>query len=220
MGTREQRLAVLHHLSLGLAHGFRTPLTLIVNALHMVRQSGGDSAASHEGLRLIDAEVIALNGMLDELCDITAPQPAELERCNLATMLRDAHAKADPRARVELILVGFDEDRFIWCECRSFQRMLHHLCENAVRAMKGRGTLRVSFEAGQGSDILEFTDTGPGVPAELAGHLFEPFVSSRRTGLGLGLAYCRSVIERLGGTIEHRQSSEAGAVFRVSLPQV
>jgi len=219
MGTREQRLAVLHHLSLGLAHDFRTPLTLIVNALHMLRQSEGDPAATDEALRLIDAEVVALNAMLDELCDITAPQPAELERCALASMVREAEAKADPRGLVELLLPGMDEDCFIWCERRTFQRMLHHLCENAVRAMKGRGTLRVSFEAGQGNDILEFADTGPGVPAELAEHLFEPFVSSRRTGLGLGLVYSRSVIERLGGTIALVRSTEAGAVFRVSLPR-
>lgn len=219
MGTSEQRTEVLHHVSQAIAHDLRTPLTLMLNALQLLKTSADATDESREYVEMITVEVAAINRMLDQWCDITSSRPTELARASLLEMIQRAFSHADPRGRVSLHLDGIDETSFIWCHPEDFVSLLGHLFGNAVRATKGRGTLGVSFRSEPDHDVIEVVDSGPGVPDEIAVTLFEPFVSTRRGGMGLGLTYCRVIAGRLGGTVDLVRTSESGSVFRVSLPR-
>jgi signal transduction histidine kinase len=110
---------------------------------------------------------------------------------------------------VDIALVG-DGD--------AFRRILENLVRNAARAMDGRGAVNVDFSEHGKSLVMRVTDTGPGVPAEVREHIFEPFVSGSAAGTGLGLAIVKTLCDRNGWTIGLAPSPQ-GACFICTFPE-
>ena len=149
------------------------------------------------------------------------PAPLDLRDC-LARWLqpfeltaREAGVTLRYDAAPDLPPVLLDQERFAW--------VLSNLVSNALRAVSAGGT--VSVDAGLDGDalVLRVTDDGPGIDAELAGHLFEPFSHKRAAGrrlsiAGLGLAISRAIVEGHGGTLDYVPAPEGGVVFTVRLP--
>jgi signal transduction histidine kinase len=104
---------------------------------------------------------------------------------------------------------------------QALQQVVLNLTANALQAMPGGGRLdcRTRWLPAEGEAELRVRDTGPGVPAELRGRLFEPFFTTRAEGTGLGLALCREIVRQHGGRIELAESDGHGAEFVVHLPR-
>jgi signal transduction histidine kinase len=96
------------------------------------------------------------------------------------------------------------------------RQVLANLLANACQA--GAHHVRVSGRALDGSALLEIRDDGPGIAAEIAPRLFDPFASGRAGGTGLGLAISRRIVERHGGTLELLDDGRPGAAFGLRLP--
>ena len=100
------------------------------------------------------------------------------------------------------------------------QQVLLNLIRNAVEAMAGapRRELVISTEpAEEGMVLLSVADSGPGVPAEFAARLFQPFATTKATGMGVGLSISRTIIEAHGGRIWAEANPGGGAIFRCTL---
>jgi two-component system sensor kinase FixL len=109
------------------------------------------------------------------------------------------------------------------CNATQLQQVLLNLTRNAVDAMRGalnknRG-IEIATERGTDGGVrLTVTDHGPGVTAQLGDNIFHPFVTTKREGLGVGLAISRTIIQSCGGTLMYRDNPAGGAVFVVELP--
>ena len=105
---------------------------------------------------------------------------------------------------------------------RVLSRALVNLIENALYAMAGGGTLRVSCEHDPSSDevVLQVADTGPGLAPEVRARLFEPYFSTKSAGTGLGLAIVRRAVEGHRGRIEVESAPGAGTAFRIRIPEI
>ena len=106
-------------------------------------------------------------------------------------------------------------------EAARLAQVVLNLLLNAADAIQGEGTITLEVRPIEGGFVeLAVADTGPGIPASIREHLFEPFVTTKPPGqgTGLGLAVCHTIIERLGGTIEVDSPPEGGARFVVRLP--
>jgi two-component system sensor kinase FixL len=101
------------------------------------------------------------------------------------------------------------------------QQVILNLVRNALEAMAGcpRRELRIGSRSEGEFVEVHVADTGPGIAPELAESLFQPFVSGKPNGMGVGLAICRSIIESHGGKIWAAANPEGGAVFHFSLPR-
>ena len=97
-------------------------------------------------------------------------------------------------------------------------QVLVGLVDNAIEAVPAGGEVRLEARSDGGQIELSVTDSGPGVPADLRGRVFEPFFTTRAAGIGLGLAIARQIVEAHGGTIQVEQSTSGGARFSVTLP--
>jgi signal transduction histidine kinase len=106
----------------------------------------------------------------------------------------------------------FDEARI--------SRAVHNLVRNAIEAMQEKGgKLTIRASATKENVLIEVSDTGPGIPAAIAGRIFQSFVTANKPGgTGLGLAIVKKIIEEHGGTVQV-DSSERGAHFKITLPQ-
>jgi signal transduction histidine kinase len=105
----------------------------------------------------------------------------------------------------------FDEHKFM--------RVVHNIARNAFQAMGERGSFRFSIRKEHEQLVFEFADTGPGIPSEMEGRLFELFATSgKKEGSGLGLAIVKKIVDEHKGTITYRSTAGQGTTFVITLP--
>jgi two-component system, NtrC family, sensor histidine kinase HydH len=230
---RSERLAALGQLSAGLAHEIRNPLGVIKGSAEMLTQKlQASDALSRELAGYISTEVNRLSALVTEFLDFARPLHAQPHPANLVVLLDRvldviavrfaAQQEAGKAVHVvrhyaeDLPLVPLDESL---CE----QAFLN-LVQNAYEAMQdeGGGTLRVEIKLARQNDRqgveLRLADTGPGVPEELREEIFNPFVTTKKTGVGLGLSIVSKIVDGHHGSIHVGNAPEGGAVFTIFFP--
>jgi len=226
---RSERLAALGQMSAGLAHEIRNPLGVIKGSAEMLHQKLGESnALASELAGYISTETNRLSALVTRFLDFARPLHAELAPQEITAVLdRALHdvslTEKDESVRVErhyeanLPLVPLDESL---CE-----QAFVNLIQNAYDAMGNKeGTLRVTAARVNGAnrDGVEvgIEDTGPGIPADLREQIFNPFVTTKKTGVGLGLSIVSRIIDGHHGTIrvESGGDDQRGARFVVFFP--
>lgn len=210
---RLDRLAGLSELALGIAHEIKNPLNGVMGFAELLDRSEDPAAARRfaaritAGLRQIDAIVTALLGF-------ARPTRDRVATATVASIVADAAAAAGlPQGRVRLSGVA---DQV--AEAQGLLRVLANLMANAREAGGDRIQVRIHAAVVCGRLELLVEDDGPGVPADLGQRVFEPFVSSKERGTGLGLPLCVRVLAYLGGDLTLLNPGEPGARFRVRLP--
>ncbi len=233
---RSERLAALGQLSAGLAHEIRNPLGVIKGSAEMLTQKlQASDALARELAGYISTEVNRLSDLVTEFLDFARPLHAEPHPADLIALLdrvvqivagRFAGKEVAGKAvRVErhyatgLPLVPLDESL---CE----QAFLN-LVQNAYEAMQDQdedhgGTLRVEVQRASQNDRegvqLRLADTGPGVPDKLREEIFNPFVTTKKTGVGLGLSIVSKIVDGHHGSIHVENAPGGGAVFTLFFP--
>jgi len=215
---RSERLAALGQLSAGLAHEIRNPLGVIKGSAEMLSQKLGESnPLATELAGYISTETNRLSALVTRFLDFARPLHAELEPQNITTVLdRALHTvsmlRKNESVRVEkeyepnLPPVPLDESLS--------EQAFVNIIQNAYEAMaEGGGLLRVrvarSGARGGGVEV-RIEDTGPGVPAELREQIFNPFVTTKKTGVGLGLSIVSKIMDGHHGSIRVENAGERG----------
>ena len=216
--TRQRPLAQLGEMTAGLAHQVRTPLaTALVYACHL-RDTPLDTA---DRARFADRLVERLRQLERLVADMLAyahGADAGDDDLTLAELLRALAATVQPRcpAGATLHLPAADAALRLTGSVENLAGALANLCLNAFQA--GADTVTVErTAAARGQLGLAVTDNGPGLAPALRAQVFEPFVSGRPGGTGLGLAVARGIVERHGGQL-HLAHSDIGCRFELSLP--
>jgi two-component system, NtrC family, sensor histidine kinase HydH len=226
---RSERLAALGQLSAGLAHEIRNPLGVIKGSAEMLTQKlQASDELARELAGYISTEVNRLSALVTEFLDFARPLHAQLHPADLTALLDRvlqtvAARFAGKPVRVErhyasgLPLVPLDESL---CE----QAFLN-LVQNAYEAMQDKdegGTLRVDVRPATQNDRegveLRLADSGPGVPEKLREEIFNPFVTTKKTGVGLGLSIVSKIVDGHHGSIHVENAPEGGAVFTLFFP--
>jgi signal transduction histidine kinase len=229
---RESRLAAIGQMTSAVVHDLRNPLTLVkgyADLAHGLALRGGDAATIVRELDMVRGESDRLRRMIEEILDFarggspklalrTVPAGRFLDEV-LRPLLADLEergiaAEADLRL-CDPILVSLDPDRI--------QRVLENLVINAREALAAWGRekrITVRAWAAGGALHVRVADTGPGIPEEAAGHLFEPFATTgKKQGTGLGLVTVRNLVKAHGGDIRvETRAPEGGAAFTITLP--
>jgi two-component system, NtrC family, sensor histidine kinase HydH len=225
---RSERLAALGQMSAGLAHEIRNPLGVIKGSAEMLHQKLGESnPLASELAGYISSETNRLSALVTRFLDFARPLHAEpapteitavLDRAlhSVAVMQKDGLVLVERQYEANLPLVPLDESLS--------EQAFVNLIQNAYDAMGSNGgALRVTAaRANNGSrDGVEvrIEDTGPGIPAELREQIFNPFVTTKKTGVGLGLSIVSRIIDGHHGTIRiESRSDHPGACFVVFFP--
>ncbi|MCI0548532.1 MAG: HAMP domain-containing histidine kinase, partial [Candidatus Rokubacteria bacterium] len=217
------RLSTLGHMLSTIVHDFRNPMTAIKGYAGMIEGFELPRERLLDCSRQILDECDRMTAMIEEILEFTRGgrtpmSPARIPIVELCSRLRQhmAHDFEERGARFEAELayrgpVVLDLDRMT--------RALANIASNALDAM-GRGGVFTFASRLTGAAVeLVLSDTGPGVPAALAGRVFEPFFSSGKPrGVGLGMSIARRIVEEHGGLIRLTTSAPEGARFIVSLP--
>jgi PAS domain S-box-containing protein len=215
-----------------MVHDLRTPLTSIMGSLGLLRLERSESLAVSERQMIEIAEsnsqrmLDLVNSILDVSRLETGAMPLEREPLDVSALVSNALQLQFPDARQKLLKLtsevapGLPE---AWGDGHLLGRVLQNLVGNAVKMTPRGGAIRVSAEV-DGSEPgvlrLSVSDTGPGIPEELQARLFQKFVTGRQAGRGsgLGLVFCRLVVEAHGGRIWVESQPGRGATFCFTLP--
>jgi two-component system, NtrC family, sensor histidine kinase HydH len=228
---RSERLAALGQMSAGLAHEIRNPLGVIKGSAEMLHQKLGESnPLASELAGYISTETNRLSALVTRFLDFARPLHTEL-------VAQDVTAVLD-RALHAVSLARKDEDGLVRVE-RQYQPSLPpvpldeslseqafvNLIQNAYDAMGSKGgTLRVAAASVNSSNRpgveVRIEDTGPGVPPELREQIFNPFVTTKKSGVGLGLSIVSRIIDGHHGIIrvESGNGGRQGAEFVIFFP--
>jgi len=166
----------------------------------------------------ISEQVSVANGIISNLLDMIRDRPLAREPVQLGPVVESAAASLTLPPDVRLALEGLEGLPPVSGDAGQLRQIFANLLQNAIHAASPRGEVRVRGRRGEGRVSLEVADTGPGVDVATRRRLFEPLITTKPNGVGLGLALVRRIAERHGGSVEYGDRPEGGALFTVHLP--
>jgi len=203
-------------------HEIRNTVHGLGGLLSLLKADLSDDPRCAERVALIESGVRNMHRMAEELLSLSSDEARAQTPLAVPDILREATAFATRGKIPEGIAIVLHEDRplpLVLANGEVLRGAFVNLIRNALQAMTTGGRLDIRCRA-EGPDrvVIEVSDTGPGVPAAIRGRLFEPFVTSRKDGIGLGLAISRRVVEAGGGSLTLGPSGETGTTMIVRLP--
>ena len=217
---RQERIATIGRLSSSIVHDLRNPLASIYGGAEMMMDGDLKPEQTQRVATNIYRSSRAIKDMLQELVDVSRGRSQTSEMCRLSEVIDAAVDSQMPVATQQGIEIEAHIDPVLELplERARVERVFNNLISNAIEAMPEGGHIRIAAEISGHDVTVCVDDTGPGIPEAVRRRLFQPFVSSRRNGLGLGLALSRQAILDHGGDLWIEEANGHGAQFRVKLP--
>jgi len=224
---RTERLAALGQMSAGLAHEIRNPLGVIKGSAEMLNKKLADSnPLASELAGYISSETNRLSSLVARFLDFARPQELETIPGDVKEVVEQALAAVGtqrPEAKVKVIRVYASHIPQVKMDERLCEQVFQNLALNAFEAMEPNGgTLRVEItpaerDGTRGVEVV-FRDSGPGIPPEICQQIFNPFFTTKKTGVGLGLSIVSKIVDEHRGSLRVESKLGHGAAFQVFLP--
>jgi signal transduction histidine kinase len=221
---RAEQLAAVGQLAAGVAHELRNPLTAVKMLVATSREDLEARGVEAEDLEIIEQEIQRLERSLQAFLDFARPPKMERRPLDLSVVIEQALALLSGRARKQEVSIEYEPpEPPVWVEAdgEQLRQLLINLAMNALDVLPQGGilTLKVAWiQLDRPFVEVYVADTGPGIPKELLPRLFQPFVSGKETGLGLGLVVSRRIAEEHGGFLWATNQLQGGACLILRLP--
>ncbi|GAB4157011.1 MAG: hypothetical protein Tsb009_34060 [Planctomycetaceae bacterium] len=219
--VQQEKQAAFGLLAAGIAHEVGNPLAAISSLVQMLNRKHTDDY-TRERLQMVDDQLLRIQRTLRELVDFSRPANSEPTLCNIHETIDAALniAKYYKRRKGKKILTRYQENlprpRVVRDQ---LVQVFLNLILNAMDATSEGGVIEISTAWKNGRIDIAVTDDGHGIPEENRDAIFQPYVTTKPTGTGLGLFVCKNLIEKMGsGRIELAKTSPKGTTFVVSLP--
>jgi two-component system sensor histidine kinase PilS (NtrC family) len=226
---RQDRLAVIGELSAGIAHELRNPLASISGSVEVLNESLQVDGEDQRLMKLVVNESSRINDIVEEFLNYARIQSVDRRSASLEALMQDVitlvrnHPSFGKGREVRCDLAGCPS---ILADTGQVKQVFLNLLLNALEAMEGSGEVVVRLPAeGQsrpmGPGLVEVwvQDDGPGIVAEEAVRVFEPFYTTKRGGTGLGLAVAQRIVESHDGRVLYAPPPDGRSTFRVYLPR-
>ncbi len=217
--ARSERLSTFGQLVGSIGHELRNPLGVIETSLYILksRPLAGDERASKH-LERISEQVSLANRIVSDLLDMIRDKPLKREPMQLYAVWQTARSAIQVPPSVTVRVEGLAGLPTLEGDAGQMRQVFVNLLENAVQAVGESGTVTLTAEHGPDTVELTFEDSGPGVSESVRRRLFEPLMTTKTRGIGLGLPLVKRIIERHGGTITYAHREGRGARFVLRLP--
>jgi two-component system sensor kinase FixL len=222
------RLTAMGQMASALAHELNQPLSAIVSYMKGSRrllESGGEdrSGLLRDAMDKAGDQALRAGQIIRRLREFVGRGDSERRVESVKKLIEEASALALVGTKDQGVRVRFQFDPavdFVLVDKVQIQQVLFNLLRNAVEAMEAsqRRELVISTTAGDDHTVaVSVVDTGAGIAPELMSQLFQPFVTNKRHGMGVGLSICRTIVEAHGGQITVEPNPAGGTIFRFTL---
>jgi signal transduction histidine kinase len=215
---RVERLATFGQLVGSIGHELRNPLSVIESSLFILKGRIGEDERAAKHINRISEQVNIANDIVSELLDMIRDRPLNRQAVRVEEVVADAASAIQWPPGVRFEQSGIAELPPLSADPGQLRQVFTNLLSNALDATSPQGEVLVTGKRDGEALELSVEDSGPGVDETIRSRLFEPLVTAKAKGIGLGLALVKRIIERHGGTIGYQPRSLGGARFVVRLP--
>jgi signal transduction histidine kinase len=219
---KQERQAMFGRIAAGLVHDLSHPIQNIGNSCKLIQKMFEDLEYRETFKRTVERELVIIKRVLDDLRNIARPIPLERFPVDLNRTVADAAEAMEQHAETAGLTLRTElapETLVIEGDVFALGRVYRNLILNAIQATAPGGLIVVQTEARQDRAQVRIYDTGCGIPPERIGQIFEDFVTTKRRGLGLGLAISKKIVEQLGGQISVASEVGKGTTFVLDFPR-
>jgi two-component system, NtrC family, sensor histidine kinase HydH len=216
--AKAERLSTFGQLVGSIGHELRNPLGVIESSLYILKTRVGEDERAQKHITRIGEQLGIANAIIGQLLDMIRDKPLQEQRVMLGELAGDAVSSVKRPDHVAVQVEGLSELPAVKGDPVQLRQVLVNLVENAVQASGQVGSVRVVGAVANGMVELTVEDSGPGVDPSIRHRLFEPLVTTKQKGIGLGLALVKRIADRHGGTVSYRSALGGGACFVVRLP--
>ncbi|MGY2318556.1 ATP-binding protein [Pseudomonas sp. SDO5522_S412] len=218
---RRDRLHALGEVAMGLAHEIRNPLGIIKTATQLLHRRADLPETDKRHLEYVISEVSRINDLITEFLDFAKPS-APLRTLQAARpVVEEILGFCGPELATHNIDAQIDDaapGATIYADAKQLKQACLNLILNAIDAMPGGGRLTLGIHSVGGNTVISIGDTGEGIAPDMIERIFTPFVTTKASGTGLGLAKVFSIMESHDGSIECVSETDAGATFSLYIP--
>ena len=218
---KNERQATFGRIAVGLVHDLSHPIMNIGNSCKLMVKMFDDSEYRESFKRTVERELSEVKRVLDDLRNVARPIPLEKFALDVNKAITELAESVTPTAEQAGLTLETDlvfGPLYIEGDLFALNRVYRNLLTNAFQATGPRGRVVIKTHRQDGQAVVEIADTGSGIPAERLKTIFEDFVTTKRRGLGLGLAISKKVVEQLGGTISVASEVNMGTTFTLRFP--
>ncbi|MBX3233546.1 MAG: HAMP domain-containing histidine kinase [Labilithrix sp.] len=214
---RAQRLASIGQVAAGVAHEINNPLGVILGFVKTMRRS---DRRDDEGLDVIEEETKQCKRIVEGLLDLARPQGLAVETFDVVKLLQECVDRLRSSGR-------FDEISFVVPaggpisaigDPGRLRQVFSNVIANAAEAVRPGGHVSVVARSWDAGVEVTVSDDGPGIARDVRNRLFEPFVTTKAGGVGLGLAIAHAIVDAHSGTIDCGDAPSGGTTMRIVLP--
>ena len=219
---KQERQAMFGRIAAGLVHDISHPIQNIGNSCKLILKLGDDAEYRATFRRTVDREFSSIKRVLDDLRNLARPMPLERFPVDVNKALKDTVDAMEPLAATAGLVLESQlsaESLYVEGDLFALGRVYRNLIVNAIEATSPGGTVTVTAEPDAARVRLTVADTGTGIPPERLNAIFEDFNTTKRRGLGLGLAISRKIVEQLDGTISVTSQVGTGTTFEIDFPR-
>ena len=216
---KSERLSAIGELSGRLAHDLRNPLSVMKMSVDLLKQSPGDSKISDatisKRIDLIDKSIDRISHQVDDVLGYVRHSPLNLINVSIHDTLQSSLDKVNVPNDVEVTLSK--SDLMIDCDADKLDAVFINLIVNSIQAMHNGGKIEIKISEEDNLAILQFIDSGEGIPEDNLSKVFEPLFTTKQKGTGLGLASCKNIVEQHQGEISVTNNP---TTFTIKLPKI
>jgi len=213
--VKSERLATIGTMASRIAHDLKQPLTIMQTYADMLTPaiiSKLDYKDKEKWFR-IQNSILDMNRIIEDVLDFARTTEIKKKKSSFLRILKLAinHVKFSYNVIINLP----ENDIAVNCDARKIEGVMSNMLNNAVYALDGQGEIDVTVSNDSDFIIIQVMDSGPGIPKENLEKIFEPMFTTKKTGTGLGLVICKSIIEQHGGSIS---VTNKPTTFTIKLP--
>lgn len=217
--AKNERLSTFGQLVGSIGHELRNPLGVIESSMFILKGRIPEDDRAKKHVDRIYQQLGLANDIISALLDMIRDRPLQREQVSLPQILDSVRDAVAHPPDVQLVFEGVEALPPVSGDPLQLRQVLFNLVDNAVHAVGARGEVRVTGRHDGAMVQVAVEDSGPGVDAETRRRLFEPLVTTKTKGIGLGLALVKRIVERHGGTVRYETREPHGARFVVRLPE-
>ena len=212
--VKAERLSAIGELAARIAHDLRNPLSVIKAAIELIKVKSGPTEPLAKQVGMIERSVSRMSHQIEDVLDFIKPVPLQLAQNSLLETINNSLEKANISSSILLqvpeydIEFPFDKDKL--------DVVFDNVITNAAQAIEENGEIKIAFKDSKNYVEIQIQDSGPGIPDEIISKVFDPLVTTKQRGTGLGLASCRSIVEQHKGTISVRNNP---TTFTIKIPK-
>ncbi|GGA32687.1 two-component system sensor histidine kinase NtrB [Paenibacillus physcomitrellae] len=213
------RLSLVGQMAAGITHEIRNPIAVVRGFLQLMREKSPDSLDHY--YRIVLEELDRANSIINDFLSLAQNRPVRKEATSLGDIIHELTPLlwADANLRGQSIEVKLDEHiPKLELNAKEIKQLILNLCRNGMEAMEDKGQLTLETRKVAAGVELLVSDTGPGIPLNKRENLFQPFFTTKAKGTGLGLALCKSIVERHNGKVSVDSEVGVGTTFSILFP--